>query len=100
MLHPAMTIRAATPSDADALSRLAALGNRRSPHGRALVAEREGVVIAAIALTNGSILADPANHPNDTAHMLRQCRYRIMRQGGDVGRVQWLLRRLAAPVQT
>ena len=41
------TIRAATPHDADTLRRLAALHNRPQPHGHALLAERDGVPLAA-----------------------------------------------------
>jgi hypothetical protein len=51
MLDHDLTIRAATPRDADALSRLAGLDARPRPAGRALLAERDGRAIAAVALS-------------------------------------------------
>ena len=50
-------IRVATPDDADALARLAAISASRPPRGRALVAEQDARIIAAIGLTNGAVLS-------------------------------------------
>ena len=90
-----LTVRAATPRDADALSRLAALDGRAPLTGRALIAERSGVAIAAAALTSGSIVADPSYPTALAVRLLRRRRYQLLRQGGDVGAVAPLLRRLA-----
>jgi hypothetical protein len=98
MLNPATTIRAATPHDADTLRRLAALHNRPQPHGHALLAEREGVPLAAIALTSGLIAVDPFTHTAHAVHLLKQRRYRLLRQAGDVGHARALLRRLAPSI--
>ena len=95
MLNHALTIRAATPRDANVLGRLAALDHRSAPRGHALLAERDGVPIAAIALTSGLIVADPLNPTTVADQMLRRLRYRLLRQGGDVGLARTLLRRLA-----
>jgi len=73
MSDHALTIRAATPRDTDALLRLAWLDNRPRLAGRALLAERGGVAIAALALTSGSVLADPS-YP--TAAAVRALRLR------------------------
>ena len=95
MLDHALTIRAAAPRDADALRRLAALDSR--PRRPALLAERGGVPNAAIALTSGSVVADPFNPSADAVGELRRCGYRLLRQGGDVAPLRSPLRRLASP---
>jgi hypothetical protein len=96
MLDHALTIRAATPSDAKAVARLARLDGRPELRGDALLAERHGTPVAAVALTSGSVVADPFQATADAVHSLRLRRYRLLRQGGDVGRARPLLRRLAA----
>lgn len=95
MLDHALRTRAATPQDQDTLRRLAALANHPRPSGHALLAERDGVAIAAIALTSGLVLADPSDRGTEAARLLRYRRYRLLRQGGDVGTARTLLRRLA-----
>jgi hypothetical protein len=89
-----VTIRGTTARDDVTLSWLAALDSRRRIQGRALIAERGGVPIAAIGLTSGAVAADPFNRTADAVHMLRERRYRMLRQGGDTGYVGALLRRL------
>ena len=98
MTDPAITIRSATIHDAQALSRLAALGGSRALRGRALLAERDGVAVAAIALNNGSVVSDPVRPGTDAVDMLKRRRYRLLRQGGDVGQARFLLRRLVPPL--
>lgn len=95
MLDPALTIRAATPRDAHALARLAELDGRPQLRGRALLAERDGVVIAALALTGGSVVAHPFHATAGDVPLLRLCRYGLLRQGGGVGPARSLMRRLA-----
>ena len=95
MSHHALTIRAATSRDHGALARLRPRDTGRHLGGTALLAEAGGTVVAAIGLTSGTVLADPAN-PNTVAiHSLRHRRYRILRQSGDVGASWALIRRLA-----
>jgi hypothetical protein len=97
MTDHAITIRAATPFDDDALAALTTLDNRRRPSGRALVAEADGTPIAAIALTSGAVLA-AAGSPNMQAiHALKYGRYRLLRQGGDVAPAWRQFRRRALP---
>jgi hypothetical protein len=69
--------------------------SRRRIQGRALIAERDGVAIAAIGLTSGAVAADPFNRTAEAVSVLRERRYRMLRQGGDTGNVHSLLRRLA-----
>jgi hypothetical protein len=98
MLNPALTVRAATPHDADTLRRLAALDNRRQPHGHTLLAEHDGVALAAIALSSGLTAADPRTDTSHAVHLLKHRRYRLLRQGGDVGYARALLRRPAPSI--
>lgn len=94
MLNHALTTRAATPCDGIALSRLAGSASRPSSSGHALLAERDGVPIAAIALTSGMVFADPLTPTIDAVRLLRFRRYRLLRQGGDVGSARNVIRRL------
>ena len=96
MLDHALIIRAATPRDADTVRRLAALTGQPPPRGRTLLAERDGMAIAALPLTSGLVLADPSIPMVDAARLLRHRRYRLLRQGGEVGEANTLLHRLAA----
>jgi hypothetical protein len=54
-----VTIRLATPADAHALHRLAALDSTRFDGGEALVAEVGDELWAAVSLTGGAVMADP-----------------------------------------
>jgi hypothetical protein len=95
MTDHGLTIRAATDADELALGWLSSLDSRPTLRRPALIAERDGVAVAAIALTAGTIVADPFNPTTEAASLLRERRYRLVRQGGDVGHARWLLRRLA-----
>jgi len=55
----AVVIRHATPADADALERLAALDDRGPLTGPAMLAEVDGVARVALDLGDGSVAADP-----------------------------------------
>jgi hypothetical protein len=89
-----LTIRGTNPSDDVALSWLAALDRRRRIRGRALIAERDGVAVAAIGLTSGAVAEDPHNSTPEVVKRLRELRYRFMHQGTDSGNVNALLTRL------
>lgn len=96
MPHPAITIRAVTPTDAQALARLVTLGPRPYlPGSPGLIAEVDGTAVAAIALTSGATAADLARANPRVVQSLRYRRYQILRQGGDVGRDRRVIRRLA-----
>jgi hypothetical protein len=55
----AVVIRQAAPDDSGRLQRLAVLDSAPQPHGPMLVAEREGVLVAALPLSGGRAIADP-----------------------------------------
>ncbi len=67
---------------AAALVRLAALGGGVAPSGRALMAERDGVVITAVALGGGAVLAGGSERADAAVRLLRRRRYALLRQGG------------------
>lgn len=94
MFNSALTVRAASPDDSGTLAVLAWLNGRARPvAGKTLLAERDGVPVAAIALTSGTVLADPLNPATDAVALLRFTRYRLMRQSGQAGAERSLLRR-------
>jgi hypothetical protein len=83
-------IRAGTSADMAALVKL---GPRRP--GKALVAEVDDAVIAAIDLTSGAIVADPSRSTPHTVHALRRGRYELLRQGGAVRHARFAIARAA-----
>jgi hypothetical protein len=91
-LDHVVTVRAATPDDAGAVRRLARLTGRPRPLGHALLAEADGVPVAAVTLTSGAIFADPLLTPTVAVRALRLRRYELLRQGGDVAPL-WRRRR-------
>ncbi len=89
----AMTIRAATSADTGAVRRLAGSSSRPRPRGPLLVAEQDGAMIAALAVSSGAVISDPASLAADAVRRLRRRRYQLLRQNGDVGAARALLRR-------
>lgn len=63
-------IRTASERDADKLHRLALLDSASDLHGPAIVAEREGKVIAAMPLEGGRAIADPFEPSADVVRLL------------------------------
>jgi hypothetical protein len=55
----AVVIRKAAPDDGGRLARLALLDSAPAPSGPMLVAEREGMLVAALPLSGGPSIADP-----------------------------------------
>jgi hypothetical protein len=90
-----VTLRAARPDDASALARLARLDSRRPLTGPVLVAEEDGVLRAALALSSGAVAADPFA---PTAHLVPLLRREAARRQAPPAatRGRRLLPRLAA----
>ncbi|MCW3064827.1 MAG: hypothetical protein JWN32_1999, partial [Solirubrobacterales bacterium] len=66
-----VSIRYAGPSDAAALSALAALDSRTSaPHGDVVLAELDGTPVAALGVDDGTAIADPFLPTADLVQML------------------------------
>jgi hypothetical protein len=63
-----VALRLCRVTDDGAISRLAALEQRPEPHGRFVVAEVNGKVVAALPLAGGAPLRDPFAR---TAHLIR-----------------------------
>ena len=97
MSHHSVAIRATTASDHERLASLTTRSCSALGHGRSLVAELDGTLLAAISLTTGSVAVDPNWADLELIHSLRYRRYKILRQGGEVGLARTLLRRLAPP---
>jgi hypothetical protein len=83
-----LTIRWATPDDADALARLAQLDSSRPPRGVVLLAEVAGELWAAISLDDGHLIADPFRLSGELAFDLAQRARRVKRaERGRMGRL-------------
>jgi hypothetical protein len=67
---PSVLIRAARGSDGPSLRRLAALDSSVVPAGELLVAEADGELVAARALTSGATIADPFRPSADVVALL------------------------------
>jgi hypothetical protein len=66
----ALIIRSSSPADAGRLERLAVLDSAPAPHGPMLVAERGGMLIAAVPLGGGRSIADPFEPSADAVGLL------------------------------
>jgi hypothetical protein len=98
----AVTVRFATPQDAEALRRLAVLDSRSVPTGTALVAEADGELLAALPLGEGSALADPFRPTAELLHLLELRAAQLRRNGRGRRRLTRLRRlgnRRTAPVE-
>jgi len=67
----AIVIRRATDADSFALADLATLDSREPLTGPALIAEVDGVVVAALDLHDGSVAADPFAPTAELVELLR-----------------------------
>jgi hypothetical protein len=66
-----IAIRAATPADGPVLTRLAALDSAPVPFGPVLIAEVGGEARAALALRDGSVVADPFARTAELVQLLK-----------------------------
>jgi hypothetical protein len=89
-----LTIRMAAPEDAPTLRRLAEVDSAARLSGQVMLAELDGVCLAAISLETGSVNANPFRRTAAIVSHLRMRRYQIMRQGGDVAPARSVLHRL------
>jgi hypothetical protein len=87
-----VTIRRAGSNDGVALKLLAMLDSERPLAGPALVAESGGLVLAAIALEDGRVVADPFFPTSDLVALLRARAERL--DAPRVPRRRHLMRRL------
>jgi len=85
-----VALRLCTVHDDPALERLAELEGRPLPRGRFVIAEVDGVIVAAQALAGGPPLADPFR---PTAHVLPLMRMRIRQIGAGGDGRRFALRR-------
>jgi len=66
-----VTLRFASPADRGPLARLAELDSSTPPRQPVLLAEVDGQLRAALALTDGTLVADPFQPTADLIHLLR-----------------------------
>ena len=71
MTAAGIVIRRAAARDGRALARLAALDSAAPPPGPLLVAEVEGQIRAALALSDGGAIADPFHRTAELVELLR-----------------------------
>src|ERR1700756_713688 len=70
-LTDTISIRLATPDDAVALARLAALDSAAVPSGPVLLGERDGRLEAALGLNGSAAIADPFVASGDVVALLQ-----------------------------
>jgi len=68
---PSIVIRPAAEHDEHTLARLATLDSRSELTGPALLAEVDGVAVAALDLRDGSVAADPFARTTELVDLLR-----------------------------
>jgi len=100
MLDSSLKVRGIKRQDSTASDWLARLARGSALTGPAFLAERDGVPVAAVALTSGAVVADPRNSSEDIVQALKFLRYQAMRQGGESSAVRSLLRRRASSQAT
>ncbi len=70
-------IRRAGAADARVLHRLGALDSAAAPGPDSLIAERDGVAVAALDLADGHVVADPFERSADLVELLRVRAHRV-----------------------
>ena len=77
-----VTLRFGAPADEQLLARLAALDSAEPPAQPVLLAEVDGQILAAVALSDGTVIADPFYR---TAGLIELLRGRAKQLDGDSG---------------
>ena len=67
----AIAIRAASPADRDEIERLALLADRAAPADPVLLAESDGIAVAALSTETGAVVTDPFRATADLVALLR-----------------------------
>jgi hypothetical protein len=88
-----LNVRAIQSGDSLELHWLASPARAPGSMRPGLLAERDGLPVAAIALSSGAVVSDPGDPAEDVVRSLRFLRYQVMRQGGASGAWRSLLRR-------
>jgi hypothetical protein len=68
--YDSVAVRLARPEDDEAIRRVASLDGKKAPEGRVLVAEADGEIIAALALSGGHAVADPFRWTSDVLALM------------------------------
>jgi hypothetical protein len=100
-VYDSVTVRLAGKDDEKSLERLAQRDGSRIPSGTLLVAEVEGIPLAARSLSNGKTIADPFVHSHHLVELLALRSTHLRRSGdgqpphGRLTGVRGLVRRFA-----
>jgi hypothetical protein len=78
MTSATITLRNATDADSSAVVRLSRLDSRQPREDRYLIAEAGGQPLAAIALSDGLVIADPFQPTAGAVELLRSRREQIL----------------------
>lgn len=93
----AVTLRCAEAADAAALKRLAELDSAAQLSGPVLlVADRDGVLLAAMALASGRVIADPFRPTAALVELLRARERQLRAPARTRRRRAWVRRRVPA----
>jgi hypothetical protein len=76
-MESTLTLRQAGTGDEAAIARVAALDSSRPPVDPAMVAERDGRIVAAISFDDGAVVADPFERTADVVQALRLRREQV-----------------------
>jgi hypothetical protein len=87
-MTPTIIIRSPRSDEASAIRRLAYLDSRRPLSGDVLVAFVDGEPLAALALADGSVVADPFRHTADVVELLRLRAKRTAATGARAARLR------------
>ncbi|MGB0094917.1 MAG: hypothetical protein WBP81_20580 [Solirubrobacteraceae bacterium] len=71
MTEKTVTLRFGTAGDEKSLARLAPLDSAQPPEQPALLAEVDGQLLAALALSDGTVITDPFHRTADLIDLLR-----------------------------
>jgi hypothetical protein len=71
VIQRSVTLRLGSPADREPLARLAELDSATPPAQPVLLAEVDGVLLGALGLKDGSVIADPLHHTADLVALLR-----------------------------
>src|SRR6185437_7570872 len=87
-----VTLRLGAPADEGPLARLAALDSSKPPAHPVLLAEVNGQLLAALAVSDGTVVANPFHPSVDVIELLR-ARARQLNRDSRIGRSRrWRLR--------
>ena len=93
-----IVLRIAGPTDSRAVAHLAGLDSASVPAEPVLIAEADGMIRAALSLSDGAMIADPFHHTAAPRQLLRARAAQLRGDGGPRRRVKVVERGTGRPV--